>query len=124
MDRDSRVHEVDHAFFAALLAGDVEKLEALLVDDFTIVDVMRGGETPRAALLEAIGAGHVRFESITRGPATVRSYGTTAVVVGTTEMSIRAGAEAVAVHSRYTHVYVEQAGVLRLAAAQGTPVVP
>lgn len=124
MERDTRVHEVDQAFFAALVAADAEKLETLLVDDFTMVEVVRGGETTRAAVLEAVGAGRVRFESITRGPATVRFYGATAVVVGTTEMSIRAGDRAFAVRSRYTHVFVEQAGALRLAAAQGTPIAP
>jgi hypothetical protein len=54
-----------------------------------------------------------------RRPTRVRRYAGTAVVTGEPQMRGRAGDLTWGAHSRYTHVYVEQDGRWRLAAAQG-----
>lgn len=110
----------DGRFFDALLAGDLAALDRILADDFLIVDVMRGEVTTKAALLEAIGARQVAFESIVPADRSVRLYGMTAVIVGRTRMAVRFGGASFAVESRYTHVFVRQDGDWRLVAAQGT----
>jgi ketosteroid isomerase-like protein len=112
----------DREFFAALIGGKLEVLDQLLVDDFILVDVMRGDEISKPALLAAVASGQVKFESIEPADAKVRNFGSTAIVNGRTEMRGRAGDTAFAARSRYTHVYVEQRGRLRLASAQGTQI--
>jgi hypothetical protein len=113
----------EQEFFGALLAGKLEVLDRLLVDEFILVDVMRGGEITKAGLLAAVASGQAKFESIEPSEARVRRFGSTAIVNGRTEMRGRVGDAAFAVRSRYTHVYVEQQGRLRLASAQGTQIV-
>jgi uncharacterized protein (TIGR02246 family) len=119
-DRGPR--EADQRFFAALRAGDAKALDDLLADDFMLIDVLRGGEIPRAALLEAVAGAMVRFESIEVLETRVRRHGNAAIVTGRTAMQGRAGDQAWSVRSRYTHVFVEQSGRWRLVAAQGTPI--
>jgi ketosteroid isomerase-like protein len=113
----------EEEFFGALLAGKIQALNELLVDDFILVDVMRGAEISKAELLEAVASGQVKFEAIEPSGARVRNFGATAIVNGRTEMRGRAGDMAFAVRSRYTHVYVEQQGRLRMASAQGTQII-
>lgn len=112
----------EQTFFAALIAGNVSALGELLADEFTLVDVMRGMEISKPALLAALAAGQVKFEAITPSETRVRNFGPTIIVNGRTEMRGQAGEEVFTMHSRYTHVYVEQQGRLRLASAQGTPI--
>ena len=118
------VEDADGSFFAALRAGDGSSLAALLTDDFVMIDVMRGGEVPRADLIGAVGGGQLRFDSIEVVASHVRSYGGTAVVTGETRMRGRFGETGWSAHSRYTHVYVDQDGRWRLASAQGTQIAP
>jgi len=112
--------ERDRQFFAALLAQDVPALSDLLADDFVLIDVLQGGEIPRAGLLEAMTQGIVRFERIEVLESRERRYGSVAVVTGRTQMEGQGGGQAWSARSRYTHVFVEQDGRWRLVAAQGT----
>jgi ketosteroid isomerase-like protein len=112
----------DREFFAALIGSKIEVLDELLVDDFILVDVMRGSEISKPALLAALASGQVKFESIEADEGRVRNFGSMAIVNGRTEMRLQAADSRLAVRSRYTHVYVEQKGRLRLASAQGTQI--
>jgi ketosteroid isomerase-like protein len=112
----------EREFFGALVQAQPEALDRVLADDFLLIDVMRGSEITRAALLAAIGSGQLRFEVIEPAEQRVRRYGATAVVTGRTRMSGRFEGTPFAAHSRYTHVYVEQQGRWSLVAAQGTPI--
>jgi hypothetical protein len=113
----------EQEFFQALITGNIEALNELLVDEFILVEVMRGAEISKPELLAAVGSGQVKFEAIEPSETRVRQFGATAIVNGRTEMRGRAGETAFAVRSRYTHVYVEQQGRLRMASAQGTQIV-
>ena len=123
MDSETAVLAAERTFFSSLLAGDVDTLDKLLADDFLIIDVMRGGETPKPMLLAALGAGMVRFEAVNVVESRVRLYGEAAVVTGRTEMRMSFGGQSTAVQSRYTHVYVQQGGAWRFVSAQGTQIV-
>jgi hypothetical protein len=78
----------------------------------------------RAAFLDAIRSGAVRFDEIEMFPSetVIRLAGDGAgVVVGRTAMSFSdAEGRLVAVSSRYTHVFVSAGGNWRLVSAQGT----
>jgi hypothetical protein len=112
----------DQEFFQSLLTGNVRELETLLAADFMLIDVMQGNEVPRSAFMDLLAGGQFQFESIVPSGLKVRLYGDAAIVTGTTEMRVRFAGSTGVVHSRYTHVYVFQAGRWRLASAQGTPI--
>jgi hypothetical protein len=114
--------EADREFFRSLVDGNVQALKHLLTDDFVLVDVMRGAEVPKAALLELVGSGQLKFESITPADVRARCYGSTTIITGRTEMRLRFGQDGATVKSRYTHVYVELDGRWTMASAQGTQV--
>jgi ketosteroid isomerase-like protein len=113
---------VDQDFFAALLASNIEKLERILTDDFILIDVMSGSEITKTAMLQVMKSGQLKFDAIERGEPRMRSYGTTAVITGRTQMKMHFGEAAFTTRSRYTHVFVEQAGGWRMATAQGTQI--
>jgi hypothetical protein len=83
---------------------------------------MGGSEVSKSSLIGAIESGQLKFEAIEPADRRLRLYQTTAVVTGRTQMSVRLGETLLAIRSRYTHVYVEQEGGWRLAAAQGTQI--
>jgi hypothetical protein len=114
----------EREFFTALVEAGLEALDRVLADDLSLIDVMRGTEGTKAALLGALGSGQLRFEVIEPAEQRVRLYRATAVVTGRTRMSGQFGGTPFAVQSRYTHVYVEQHGQWRLVAAQGTTIAP
>jgi hypothetical protein len=114
----------ERRFFTALVEGNLNDLEEVLANDFLLIDVMSGSEVPRAAMLDVLRSGQLKFESIEPAEARVRRYGATAVITGRTEMSMRFGETALAARSRYTHVFVEQGGRWRMVAAQGTQIAP
>jgi ketosteroid isomerase-like protein len=113
----------DREFFNALTHGDSEVLNRLLVDDFILIDVMRGGEVPKSALVALVGSGQLKFESIMLSDSRARLYGGLAIVIGRTEMRMRFEQTAATVHSRYTHVYVRDQDRWRMVSAQGTQIV-
>ena len=114
---------VDRQFFAWLTEANVRAVDELLTSDFLLIDVMRGGEIPKPALLAVMKSGDLRFESIEPVDIRLRSYVGTAIVSGRTKMQIKFQGTGVEVHSRYTHIYVAIDGQWRLAAGQGTPIV-
>ena len=122
MTTESGPIQADDHFFAMLIRGDAAALKAALTDDFILIDVMSGSEFAKAPLLEVIGSGELKFESIEPAERKARMYGNAAVVTGRTQMKMRFGGEAVSANSRYTHVFVKDAGLWRLASAQGTPI--
>ena len=111
-------------FFGALLSADMAALEAVLADDFVIVDVMSGRVTGREEFLAAIGSGMLRFAEVTRFPAeqSVRCRDAAGVVVGRTRMVMHFGPDRVTANSRYARVFVNDDGSWRLMSAQGTPI--
>ena len=113
----------ERAFFSALLSGNIDSLDAILADDFLMVDVLAGSEITKPMLLAAVGASQVKFEAIDPVESKVRIYSAdTAIIVGRTEMRFRAGEQSFAFSSRYTHVFVLQDGSWQLASAQGTQI--
>jgi uncharacterized protein DUF4440 len=114
--------EAERTFFNALLESNTEALDQVLSNDFILIDVMAGAEIPKSALLAVIGSGQLRFDAIEPAEARERRYQATAVLTGRTQMKARFGDTPIAVSSRYTHVFVEQAGRWRLVAAQGTQI--
>ena len=113
---------VDRQFFTWLTEANSDAIDRLLADDFLLIDVMRGGEVPKAALLAVLQSGDLKFERIEPADVRLRSYPGTAIVTGRTKMRVKFQQSSADVHSRYTHVYVMVGGQWRLTAGQGTPI--
>lgn len=113
----------DRAFFSALTSGNLDCLDALLADDFLLIDVLHGSEITKPMLLAAVGSSQLKFESIDPVESQVRVYSTNAAIVtGRTELRGRTGEAVFTASSRYTHVFVMQDGAWVLASAQGTQI--
>ncbi|MBV8358491.1 MAG: nuclear transport factor 2 family protein [Deltaproteobacteria bacterium] len=112
----------DREFFKALTDGNGDALDRLLADEFILIDVMRGAEVAKTALVELVGSRQLRFESITPADVYARRYGSTAIVSGRTTMRLRFEQTSVTVKSRYTHIYIEDHGSWRMVSAQGTQI--
>ena len=115
--------EVEREFFDALTSADVESLVRVLTGDFVLIDVMTGSEVSGQDLVEVVRSAQLRFETIDRTEFKVRTYGTTAVITGRTEMSGWYEGQEFRVTSRYTHVLVQQSDTWRMVSAQGTQIV-
>jgi hypothetical protein len=113
----------ERAFFNALVAANLDGLDALLTEDFLLIDVLSGSEITKPMLLAAVGSSQVKFDAIDPVESRVRSYATnTAVITGRTEMRGRVGEAAFTASSRYTHVFIFTDGAWFLASAQGTQI--
>src|SRR5262245_57254013 len=113
----------EDTFFAALLAGDAAQLDAVLTDDFQIIDVMAGSVVEHGPFVAAVGGGAIRFRQVEVVERRTRPYGDSAVIVGRTAMAGTLGGDPFSVASRYTHVLVRGADeAWRLASAQGTQI--
>ena len=119
-DRGAGARAADEDFFRLLAAGDTAGLDNLLTDDFVLIDVFRGAEISRSALLALIESQQLTFAPVTPMDVTVRLHGTTAIITGRTDMRGSFEDTPFAAASRYTHIYVHRDGGWHLAAAQGT----
>ena len=115
------VMSLDREFFDALIAN-VETVERLLAEDFSLIDVLSGTEVTKLDLLTVLRSGQLKFEKINLLNSRVRLYQDTALVTGSTEMSGRIANEPFSALSRYTHVYVRLRGRWYLVGAQGTQI--
>ena len=122
MSNENTPEAADRRFFAALTGADADALRDALSDDFVLVDVFSGSEVPKSALVDLIGGGALRFESVEQVESRVRVYGDVAVIRGRTRMAGAYEGSAWSVNSRYTHVFVSSGGEWRLVAAQGTQI--
>ena len=107
--RDTKaLQHADAAFVKALLERDMPALEALLAEEFLIVDVASGSVHKRAMFLEAISGRVVTFQEIKTFPdeTVIRLAGPgTGIVIGRTAMSFSdAEGATTQVASRYTDV--------------------
>ena len=119
-DRGAGARAADEDFFRLLASADIAGLDNLLTDDFVLIDVFRGAEISRSALLALLESGQLRFAPVRPMDVTVRLHGTTAIITGRTDMHGSFDGTPFAAASRYTHIYVHRSDGWHLAAAQGT----
>ena len=112
----------DRQFFTALIRNDLATLDAMLAEDFVLIEVMGGSEVSKSDLLEVLRSGQLKFLTIEPADNRVRLHETTAIVSGRTEMTGHFGETPFSTKSRYTHVYVRQSDRWRMVSAQGTAI--
>jgi hypothetical protein len=114
----------EERFFSALTSADLATLDTILGGDFLVIDVMAGSEVTKAAFMDVLRSGMLKFDLIEAAERRVRIYETTAIVTGRTQMNGHLNGERFTLNSRYTHVYVEHHGRWQLVSAQGTQIAP
>jgi len=120
--RDAQIEEllaVERQFDLALLSADVAALEAILAERFFLNDFM-GGVVVRSELLKYLGERKLKFLRIEPHDLSVERYGDTGLVTGWSEMKAELQEAASEVKSRFLHLYIRNAGLWQMAAAQGT----
>src|SRR5215467_8148144 len=120
--RDSQTEEllaVERRFDVALLSADVAALDEILAERFFLNDFM-GGVVVRSELLRYLDAGKLKFIGIDPHHLSAQHHGHTGLVTGWTEMKAELQGTGSEVKSRFLHVYVKDAGIWRMIAAQGT----
>ena len=110
--------ERTHAFAQAMVAGDPEALEALLAPDFTYTHKNARVE-PRDELIPSVRGGR-RNARMDFDEIAVRTYPGATIVNGLAHMRVGPADRLVSFDSRFTAVWVEVDGGLRLAVYHST----
>jgi len=105
--------------FVAMVQADTGALAHLLAPDLTYTHT-DGAQNTRAALLQLVGSGALRYASITPEARDVRVVGPSAVVTGRSAMRVEASGQAYAFRIRYLAVYRRSALGWQLIAWQST----
>jgi hypothetical protein len=104
----------------ALVNSDVSRLEKLLGDDLTYTH-STGIKESKAEFLHRIRSGDLKYESMQHeNEVSVRLYGDTGVLTGTSRVKVRARGQTLNLHIRFTEVWVKRGGSWQLAAWQAT----
>ena len=113
---ESVIAELEGRLRDAMLASDVDVLDALLADDLTFVDAT-GKVWSKVDDLNAHRYGIQRIERLEIKEQTVRVYGKSAVTLTLAALSGQFGGVPLSANLRYTRMWVETESGWRIAAA-------
>lgn len=123
-DATAEILALDAARIQALLTADVETIDRITDDDYVHVE-SSGRVRDKAALLDGMRRGEIRFGGFTIDENRVRLFGDVAVVTGSYHNTARTpdGVSAVK-YARHIRVYVRKAGAWKNVSHQATAVAP
>ena len=116
----ARLNELEQRLIRAWLEGDRETVEALLADDWTVIDPGGRVLTKAQVLEEGFETGVRKIESGTIDDVKVRVFGDAAVVTGRTTAAGSYAGAAFSVTLRFTDVCVRRGDDWQVVASQGT----
>ena len=107
----------------ALVSSDVPRLEKLLGDDLTYTH-STGTKDNKAEFLHRIQSGELKYDAMQhKNDVSVRLYGDTGILAGTSRVKVRAQGQTLNLHIRFTEVWVRRGrGSWRLVAWQATTI--
>jgi uncharacterized protein (TIGR02246 family) len=105
--------------FAAMIAGDLDTLGALLADDLTYVH-SSGRVDSKAQFLDSLRTGRQKYFEIAPEDTSVRVFGDTAVSTGRSAMHVSAGGQDMRFRIQFTDVWVRRNGRWQMVAWQST----
>lgn len=115
----AEVQRAEAARRAAMLAGDVRALDALLSDEIVWLHASAKQDT-KQSLIEQFATGGLRCIRLDHAEQSLRLLGVAALVTGLVEMEVLARGERRVANNLYTAVWVKRAGVVRLVHWQST----
>jgi ketosteroid isomerase-like protein len=116
----SEIHSHEDRRFQAMVAGDVEALDALLSDDLVYTHSSSSLDT-KSSLIEGIRSKRFAYQQIERPEEQIRVYGQSAVVTGHARISL-GGANPRVLNLRYLDVWVRREAGWQMVAWQSTPI--
>lgn len=120
MTDQAELSEIEQRLIKAWLERDRADIDALLDDDWSVIDPS-GRLLSKTQVLAEFDTGERQLESGTIDEIRVRVFGETAVVTGRTTASGNYQGESVSVKLRFTDVFVRQDGRRwRVVASQAT----
>jgi Domain of unknown function (DUF4440) len=116
----AQVLAADDQRFAAMLRADTTALRTMLASDLSYTHTT-GEKQDRAAFLQTIGSGQLRYKSIEPSERSVRLLNAAAAVVtGRSRMQVESSGQLRAFSIRYVAVYQHVAGGWQLVVWQST----
>ena len=119
--KEEELRLAEHSRVEALVNSDVARLEKLLGDDLTYTH-STGIKESKAEFLHLIQSGEVKYDSMQHeNGASIRLYGDTGVLTGTSRVKVSVRGQALNLHIRFTEVWVKRdRGPWQLVAWQST----
>ena len=115
-DARRRICAIDDSLRSALVRADTTVLSRLYADDLVTTNY-RGVRFRKEALLRAIGAGALRFDTLLVRHRTAEFHGDTAIVTGSMHQVARGPEGAHPLEVDYFRTYVRRAGSWQLVGA-------
>jgi ketosteroid isomerase-like protein len=117
------LQRAEHNRVEALVSSDVPRLEKLLANDLTYTH-STGIKESKAEFLHRIQSGELKYDSMQHeNEVSVRLYGDTGVLTGTSRVKVSARGQVLNLHIRFTEVWVERdRGPWQLVAWQATKI--
>jgi ketosteroid isomerase-like protein len=116
----SAVLAVEKQWNDARAHADVAALERILFDDWTVTHA-NGTTDTKATYLRDLKSGARKFAGdVTERDVTVRFYGDTAVVAGSSDSTVTLNGQAQGGSLHFTRVYVKAGGEWKMAVTQAT----
>jgi uncharacterized protein (TIGR02246 family) len=122
-DESQTVKSLSDNVVAAELKGDTAALDKLFADDMTFTHGSGLVET-KSVFLDALKTGKRKMESVQQTDVQVRMFGTTALVVGNSNVKVVAGGNTIEHAVRFSDIWVQQQGKWRMVAYQATIIAP
>ena len=116
---EEQLNQLEEQRYQALVGGNWNDLDAILTDDF-FYNTATGASLTKVAFIDYMKSGSVIVKRAVRDSTTVRTYGNVALVTGIVHVDATVKGEEKTLHSRYLHVWVNEAQGWRLAARQAT----
>ena len=118
--REAAVLAVEKEWNDARAHADVATLERILVDGWTVTHA-NGTTDSKATYLADLKSGARAFSGgVTERDLTVRFFGDTAIVAGSSESSVTLNGQRQGGSLHFTRVYVRQNGAWKMAVTQAT----
>lgn len=118
-DPEKQVASLSKQNHAALVAGDTSALDALLSDDWLVIDPF-GEVISKARQAKELKDGTLDFISIDPSEVKVRVYGDAAVVTGRYQVKLKNSGRENSLPVRITEAFAKQGGKWRCVSAQVT----
>lgn len=107
MSIQTEIEAAEDARYRAMTANDLDALGALLGDDLLYTHSSAVTDT-KAAYLESLRSGKVRYLAARRDGVTIRAYGDTAVVHGRAQVDAEINGERRALDNMFVNVWVRR----------------
>lgn len=116
---EETIRRLQERRFEAMVAGDIPTLNSILADDMVYTHTTAQADTKKQ-FLNSLASGRLKYESIQVNEATVRVYGTAAIVTGQATMKVSSGSQRMSFVVRFTDVYANRDGRWQMVAWQST----